>query len=734
MKRVTAAALMLLALLMLTAAPLTAGAAKAKPTRTINLVFDDSNSMIEDGGEFTDRWCQAKYALEVFAAMLDENDTMNVFAMSPFYRQNIDYSSIQPMTLYGSSGPAANVSQIHGTVTRSSGTPFQTVEAAYTNLRRASADEKWLVVLTDGEFTRDFENLLSMTEVNSYFNAKDDDVSVMYLAIGKNANSIIENPAKNIFAYSALNSTDILGRLTEMSNRIFERNRLRVDPGSGAFSFDIPMGELIVFAQGKDVSIGGIKDAEGNAIAADGAPVEVRYSEQASTADRYADNPSIIVNRNLVGQLAYFHGDYAPGDYTVDAPGADTIEIYYRPNVDIAVHLVNSEGTRLSASDPIPQGSYRLEYGFVKPGTDEFLPESELLGEIAFSAAISINGQSDGKTYANGDTVDVLEGSLDIDATAEYLDYNTVSTSLHYDVFENKPLVFTLDDSVEYILTPKGFKNADEPMTLDISLKDRPFTQEEWDALETPRIEWISQGKAGDLQITKTDTVGRFEIRPTIYKDKPLRNTRHDLRFHVSLQQRVGDSVWSGQTDGTMHIKDRILPWILLLLLLLLLLFLFWITRKVLPRGIRLKQNTTRFIIAAELEPQRNVAAKVGYNRKNRTLKITSPPASEVQGAACSVTLMLKPVDRRYVRSKDRRIMVTGVSPSGSVYLVKIGPHKLTKNEEGQWTAGRKRREAAQEKQKQASLEIACLNAKIEMATGTEESELSRCVCQIQHV
>ena len=54
------------------------------PSRVINLVYDDSSSMIETNGEWMDTWCQAKYSTEVFAGMLGENDSMNIYLMSDF--------------------------------------------------------------------------------------------------------------------------------------------------------------------------------------------------------------------------------------------------------------------------------------------------------------------------------------------------------------------------------------------------------------------------------------------------------------------------------------------------------------------------------------------------------------------------------------------------------------------------------------------------------------------------
>ena len=61
---------------------------EAKPSRTINLVYDDSGSMIRQGSTYVDTWCQAKYALEVVASMLDDRDVLNVYYISIY---NIGY-------------------------------------------------------------------------------------------------------------------------------------------------------------------------------------------------------------------------------------------------------------------------------------------------------------------------------------------------------------------------------------------------------------------------------------------------------------------------------------------------------------------------------------------------------------------------------------------------------------------------------------------------------------------
>ena len=76
---------MILALTASKAAVITANAAQNDKRKQITVVYDDSGSMVKDDkGVFTDRWCQAKYAMEVMAAMMNSEDTLSIFPMSQY--------------------------------------------------------------------------------------------------------------------------------------------------------------------------------------------------------------------------------------------------------------------------------------------------------------------------------------------------------------------------------------------------------------------------------------------------------------------------------------------------------------------------------------------------------------------------------------------------------------------------------------------------------------------------
>lgn len=118
----------------------------------IAVVFDNSGSMYKN-----EAWCRAKYAMEIFASMLNygNGDRLKVFPMWEF---TVDGS--QPSS--GGSYEAIEINRISDidklrnlyTVAPSS-TPFEPITEAYEYLKTAEADEKWLIVLTDGEFNKD---------------------------------------------------------------------------------------------------------------------------------------------------------------------------------------------------------------------------------------------------------------------------------------------------------------------------------------------------------------------------------------------------------------------------------------------------------------------------------------------------------------------------------------------------------------------------------------------------
>ncbi|MBQ9242959.1 MAG: hypothetical protein IJ165_07005 [Proteobacteria bacterium] len=456
------------------------------PSRTINLVYDDSGSMLRIDGTQTcvDTWCQAKYAMEVVASMLDERDELNIYYMSDY----VGKTETPPrLRLHGSrdaQAVAANVAQIHNTITHASNTPFAAVKKAYADLRQSHADENWLVVLTDGEFEDGKFTSRQVEEAYQQF-TRGGRVKVMMLAMGGNAAQIKSDEARGIYFEHAVTTKEIRTKLTGLTNQIFQRNALE-QKDSANISFDVPMKQLIVFAQGKDIQINGIK--RGDQHYAPSANVHAMYSTQSSDP-----KPSCnLYDETLNGKVATFNGAFLSGDYQIELTGTpDSIEVYYKPDVDVKLYLYDEIGNDVTDKPKLNNGKYKIGFGFVRAGTDEKVPESKLLGEPEFEAKL-VNNDKEMQVHA-GDIVEIRDGTLDGDFHALYLKYNRVHTKLEQrSIYFTNPLEWQVDGHEAFHLTKEGLSDGNVPVRAHIRMKDGEslveLTAEQWAALSVPDV------------------------------------------------------------------------------------------------------------------------------------------------------------------------------------------------------------------------------------------------------
>jgi len=519
--------------------------------KQINLVYDNSGSMydtfdadgrlVEKAGQ--DTWCQAKYSMEVFASMLEEGDCLCIYYMSDF--SETDASKGPQMVLYGSSGAEANVYEIHNHTSDSGSTPFNSVRKAYSDLTTSQVAEKWLVVLTDGEF-----NNTTKEDIDSFFAQKSSDINVIYLGMGENAGAITNKPANNIYYEHAATNDQILGKITDICTMLFNSYKLEVDASKGEFSFDVPMKELTIFAQGENVEIKGIKGPT-NVDSVN--PLEVKYSE----CD--ARGRTNLPNKGLQGKIEIFTGDFDIGDYKAEVTGAKTIEIYYKPNVDVAFYLTDANGVEVTDMDYLEEGDYTINFGFVKAGTKEKVVNSELLGNISFEAKASNNGKELGNSIKDGDSISIEEGTLSVEVTANYLEFQTSSASMEFDVFKNKQVNFTLVENPQYTIDKNGLTNADKPIVITADVEGRPITAEEWTVMDIPTVELLANDAGptiDSLRIEKGDSPGEFKLYPSLAGEKISSKIYVGRQYTMVYRQQFDVEGWSGSLKNGVQISD----------------------------------------------------------------------------------------------------------------------------------------------------------------------------------
>lgn len=569
LKKIISYILCLITLLfsLLLSVPASAIVNSVAPTRIINVVYDDSGSMITTNNQTVDTWCQAKYAMEVFAAMLESKDTMNVYVMSDF---EYDTSKGPILQLNGQDGATANVAKIHGMITAAGNTPFNSVRKAYSDVVATEADERWLVVLTDGEFQ-------GIDNVDGFFSQKDENVRVMFLGMGPAAGGITADENRSLYYVKANDNQEILKKITDISTRIFNRDKIDIKVDDKKFSFDVPMGELIVFAQGNNVEIRNIKKEDGTTFEPSSAPVLVKYSDKPAT-----NYPDFIVDEKLQGSIATFKGDFNDGNYTLDVANAETLEIYYKPNVEIAAYLKNSDGEEVTEMTDLAAGDYTIEFGFVKGGTGEKIGESKLLGNVKYEANVINNDIRHEKTYASGDSITIEEGDLSIDVIGHYLDYNSVSTHLDYTIFKDKEITFEILDAPIYNVKSDGFENI-TPMQVRVLADGKELNDKQWNDFTLPKAEFTDSHdfKMDDFIIEKSDMRGVLKVTPQLRDGKPSAGTYKDCGYTLSYTEQHGNEVWKGKsnlelkmTDGRSWIEQNIVNIIRLIILLIILMIL----------------------------------------------------------------------------------------------------------------------------------------------------------------
>jgi hypothetical protein len=373
-------------------------------------------------------------------------------------------------------------------------------------------------------------------------------VNVYFIAFGENAASITQDTANSVFFEHARNGPDLLEKITNLCSRIFNYNKLQVNPSTLHIEFDVPMHELIVFAQGQNVNIAGIIDSSGSRLGSS-APVNVKYSTQPAL-----NYPNAPYDTSLNGYIAEFSNKFAPGSYTLSITGADTVEVYYKPDVDIEVFLTDSDGNEVTA-DTFKPGEYTLNFCFVKSGTKDRLQDSALLGDITYSATIVSNGVKHDGVYTQGDRVALDEGSHRIDATAVYLEYHTVATEL---VFQSNPLALNAppDGSPEtvYILTEYGF-DRDDPFIATVALNGRAFAPEEWDRLSVTGV----TGGNGALSFrAEKGDVGEIKVYPVFSganrQDAESAMGRHSPQLQITAE--IGGNLWNAATGLSVRIDS----------------------------------------------------------------------------------------------------------------------------------------------------------------------------------
>lgn len=666
---------------------------KVEKSYDIAVVLDNSGSMYNK----TYAWCRAKYAMEIFASMLNyDTDKLTIF---PMWEVVTDGStpdsggSYAPIEIKSKS----DIDKISNMFTvNPSETPFEPVIDAYEYLQKSSADEKWLIVLADGGFN--FEKRSSVAE---YKKTKDtslvtvyepdmlkdelmalasDSIKVQYLGFSK-ASELSSDASKNFYAKSS-SDTSLKDDLISICNMIFQRSILPDNRRVGkTLNLDLSMKNIIVFAQGDGAKITSLKSSDGKEIPISLDSGQRKYSEiHALGADGLA-----MVDTTLAGQVVTF-GACSKGEYTLEYSGAEAIQIFYEPDVDIEVKLTANDGSVIDGSDELIEGNYHVSSKIIDAETGDDVTNHELLGsDVKLRTYVKTSGESEYKEYSNNADINLSEDSkTEILIEGEYLGKYKItskdSASLEWmrEIKVRKPAV---DFKISMTAAEKEYVIADhnnwEPFRVSMTADGIPLTKEEMDRTTFTifpadginyRFEKLSDESAYLVYIAQ-DESGEF-----VAPEKGVYN----LKVAAKFVAENGEEVVSNSQEASVNVQKfsalvRTLTviFIILIILIILAIITFILHKiKVFPNNV----TTSNSVYKKSGHQAGSAVANLNVNSKNLFKKKGTMSVRATRGNMGVVFAVeaIHPLFKfpfKFQKSARRNYRIVGITGNGMDYV-----------------------------------------------------------------
>lgn len=458
----------------------------------IAVVFDNSGSMYK-----TKAWCQAKYAMEIFASMLnyDNGDRLSIF---PMWEVTTDGVAVpkSPESIESKESiqikSQSDIKKITNMYTlNADATPITQVTNAYNyllSITDKTVTDKWLIVLTDGTFTdpdNNDEELDKAFVENEISSKAANGIKVQYLGFGSAA-ELNEDASKGF--YSKVSDASTLRRdLTDICNAIFQRSILDKKYLNGQnLKLDISMKKIIVFIQGRGAEIVSLEQkSSGKQIAKILDSGKIKFSTLGA-----ADYPKAPYDDSLYGQVVTFDACSA-GDYTLKFKGATNVEIFYEPDVDINI-VMKKDGQEVDPQkDTLYPGEYSFEYSVIDKETKKDVTSSPLVDVQKLDCSIEIENSGQTETiadYKSGSPITLEENDkVFFDINGTYLTDYTISTKDNRDGFtidiEPFPEVPDFDVDVDVLQKDNWYTLSERsewnPIKVNFSIGDQPFNDEQ---------------------------------------------------------------------------------------------------------------------------------------------------------------------------------------------------------------------------------------------------------------
>lgn len=592
--------------------------AKAEENRTetkkiINIAFDNSGSMFwTQKYKPMKSWCRAKYAMEVFASMMNEQDELKIFPINPVSTGSSPKGSVQHIVM-NKQNATEKISNM-ATVNNENYTSFHAVQSAYNDLKKAKNSEnseKVLIILSDGAFTKDGtrktqEKSKILSELNKI--ASDSSIKVYYFGIGSKAMKFNDDESK-FKSYLASDTKDTTDKLVDICNDIFSRSSITTTGEKrNKIKSNISMKRIIVFNQGRNAKINSLKDKNGKEIQPIDDGKKLAYN---SNPGAIVDRPGIglsndgLYDRDLSGIVTTYENLKA-GEYTLDYTG-DNVQIFYEVDVKVMLTLKDKSGNEFkSPFKGVNPGDYKLKAKILDNQTGKDVTGSNLIKIKELSVdVVQDDGQSktfeleknDGytgniKLKENEKTKLLVHGTYSgNNEKIQYtIDNKTDSSGKSFAVTEI--MILKLDTNQDYYTI--GSLEKGDSIVANLTYGGKELTDEQLANVKiTPKAEGLD---FSEPKIISGKSAYEFKIK---YKDgkKSLTKTG-DYVIKVNANYKNGLAVDNKETTIEIGTIPRIviyLMWILGILILALIIAFFTLS-KALPKGLTVEYKNGKCV------------------------------------------------------------------------------------------------------------------------------------------
>ncbi len=553
-------------------------------TYEIAVVFDNSGSMYEGKA-----WCRAKFAMEIFASMLnyDNGDILKIFPMwavttdGTMPKSGGSYDVIEICN-------RADIDKISNLYTiDAGGTPFAPVREAYSELKNSAANEKWMIILTDGDFNADKRNVNKSIKLRSeLLKMASEDIKIQYLGMGS-AESVKEDASKFLYSEN-LSENQLQNSLVQVCNNIFQRDELpRKYLSSSSLTLDMSMKNIIVFVQGDNASIGNLIAEDGTVIKKTLDSGQRKFSQISSGNYK----KEALVDNTLYGQVVTFDS-CAKGKYALEYSNAGTIQVFYEPDVDIRLHLIDKDGEKIGFGEKsdIIAGDYMLVSTLTDGVTGEDVTSSELLGGDVVMSEVLKTSDGTEKQIREGELISLSpDENTQINVTAHYLDDYSISGATTFSVKypELGLLSVDVDTKQKSSWFQLGKEESWQPVEVSLLLNGQPLSDEELDRTE---LKLDFSGKI-DYKLEKVYGKSQYNLLLGYNESNmfiPPESEHYELGVTAVMTDEFGQSVYDDdETEFDISGMGAYWKWMKYVLpVLFVLIVVLWIlTRKAWPKA-----------------------------------------------------------------------------------------------------------------------------------------------------